>query len=134
MASKSAELTALVAVTVGQGIALMCARARGLVAGGAKLRAVGHGPATVGQLRNITISSQLFEVQRACVMLLPRLPPAAAEVRPRLSAACSPTLARVLGVSPHFSCKSPRRTCQPRSKHSSECAARIPCSCTHVAG
>jgi hypothetical protein len=82
-ASKSAELTALVAVTVGKGIAFMCARASNSVAGGAELRALGHGAASAAQLRSITISSQLFEVQRACVMMLPRLPSAAAEVRHR---------------------------------------------------
>ena len=78
-ASSSATLGALTAVAAGQAIALLCQRVAALAAPPSDLRDL-SGTASSAQLLNITLCSQLHEVQRALLALLPKLSPAAAEV------------------------------------------------------
>lgn len=79
-ASKSAALCTLTAVAVGRALALLCQRAAALAAPASELRSL-SGAASPAQVNNITLCSQLHEVHRALLMLLPKLAPAAAEVR-----------------------------------------------------
>lgn len=87
-ASKSPALSALIAVAVARAVALLCHRASALMASGSELRTIG-GPAVAAQLLNISLCSQLHEVQRSLLMMLPKLAPAAAEVRVCLLVGCN---------------------------------------------
>jgi hypothetical protein len=79
-ASKSPALSALIAVAVARAVALLCHRASALMASGSELRTI-SGAAVAAQLLNISLCSQLHEVLRSLLMMLPKLAPAAAEVR-----------------------------------------------------
>ena len=81
-ATKSAALSALTAVAAVRAIALLCHRASALAAPASELRSVA-GATSQAQLHNVSLCSQLHEVHRSLLMLLPKLAPTAAEVRPR---------------------------------------------------
>lgn len=78
-ASASHALCALVAIAAGKGLALMAARVHLLAASGQELRSVA-GAASPAQLRNIALCSQLNEVHRSFILLLPRLPAGVGEM------------------------------------------------------
>jgi hypothetical protein len=79
-ASKSMSLAALTAAAAGQALGVLSRRAAALMAPPSELRSV-SGPASGAHLRNIALCSQLHEVHRSLLMLLPKLTPSAAEVR-----------------------------------------------------
>jgi hypothetical protein len=78
-ASKSVSLAALAAAASGQALGVLSGRVSALMAPPSELRSV-SGPASGAHLRNILLCSQLHEVHRSLLMLLPKLPLAAAEV------------------------------------------------------
>lgn len=75
----SERLAGRTASCVGQALNLLSERAQYMAATGPDLRAT-TGAATAAQIRNIALCSQLAEVHRSLVTLLPRTPPAAARV------------------------------------------------------
>lgn len=91
LAGSSAQMHALMAVSVGRALGLLGNRVRALAATGADLRTV-TAPANPHQLANMAHSSALHDVHRATVALLPRLPPAAQEARTRVLALSVPTV------------------------------------------
>lgn len=82
---RSPSLAPLAAVALTRALAQLCARAAAAAAPAADLRDV-SGAASPAQLRAIATCSQLHEVHRSFAAQLPKLPPAAAEVRTPLRA------------------------------------------------
>ena len=76
----STQLGPLMAVAVGKAMALMGSRVHMLAASGQDLKGI-TGAATPAQLRNIQLCSQIHDVHRSFLMLLPRLPLPVSQVR-----------------------------------------------------
>ncbi|WIA37300.1 hypothetical protein OEZ86_014238 [Tetradesmus obliquus] len=91
-AGSSAHLAGLVGSAVGKALRLVAEKAEYMAAAGPELRQVSLGPgagggANAAQVRNIALCSQLQEVHRSLVTLLPRLPaPATAALQTPLEA------------------------------------------------
>ncbi|DBA73074.1 TPA: hypothetical protein ACH3X2_010013 [Trebouxia sp. C0005] len=73
----SPRLSALTARTVGKALQLMAEKAEYMTFAGPEMRQVG-GPSSSGQQRNMRLCSQLQEVHRSLLTLLPRMQPHAA--------------------------------------------------------
>lgn len=77
VAGSSRQLAAMIASTVAKALALLAEKAEYMAATGPDVRQLG-GAASQAQLRNIALCSQLQEVHRSLLGLLPRLPATAA--------------------------------------------------------
>ena len=77
-AAKSEALSALVAVAVSRAVALLCHRSAALAAPVSTIRSISSAAGSA-QLTNIALCSQLYEVHRSLLLLLPKLSQAPAE-------------------------------------------------------
>ncbi|KAL3159741.1 hypothetical protein ABBQ38_010147 [Trebouxia sp. C0009 RCD-2024] len=98
MVADSPRLSALIAKTVGKALQLMAEKAEYMTFAGPEMRQV-EGPCSPGQQRNMKLCSQLQEVHRSLLTLLPRMqPPAAAALMAPLEAIQSVALEAVLPI------------------------------------
>ncbi|DBA86122.1 hypothetical protein WJX77_008098 [Trebouxia sp. C0004] len=94
----SPRLSALTAKTVGKALQLMAEKAEYMTFAGPEMRQVG-GPSSSGQQRNMRLCSQLQEVHRSLLTLLPRLqPPAAAALMAPLQAVQAVAIEAVMPI------------------------------------